>query len=402
MSIKVKVVLKNSSDKKPIANTNVALFIYQHRNSRIRPIQVGLGKSNANGLAQFNANVSVGPYLPRVLLKANIANKWQNLTAIPKSYNASSLDFGVVEVNTAQFVTIGAMRYVGMVNIAPPVATNTVTLNKYKAVEEKNIQLNAQLKTANTEKSKHLQELAKSNNELKKIQSEKKAEIDKNKTLSLKIATLEADNKAQVSALSTANAEILKLKADLFKKPVITENVSPEKSQPALKTRSLKAENVYSQALHAINKADQKGAEQGNFRISSAKMTLKVLSGEKEDEVRLIQNADAFKTISPGLMSVVEFDVTKKTDLTNDGKDGPAPSAPASLPIMPSLTGYTQIMAERKLAEVGFVANVYQQQLIPEKAEKQPQLIGQVIQQYPAAGKDIAQADEITLIIGVI
>jgi hypothetical protein len=317
MPLSVKVSLKNSTTNKALANTKVALFFYQQNRGRVKAVQVGIGQSDARGQAKFTANVEIGNYLPRALLKASINNKWQNLTALPKTYTASAIDFATVSVNTITAVNIAAVPYYGMANISLPGAAATVDPAKFKKIENENKSLTQKLTAADTLKDK-------------------------------------------------------------------------------LVTTSFKAERVYSQAVHAINKADEQGQQSGRFRISDAKMTLKVLSGEKEDEVRLINNAADFKSISPELMSVIELNLAD----TMPVKVASNQAETIKTPKMPDVSGYTQSMALRKLAEQGLNAQTYQQQLSDEQVEKQASLVGQVLKQYPAPGKAINNPNDIALIIG--
>ena len=351
MPLSVKVSLKNSTTNKALANTKVALFFYQQNRGRVKAVQVGIGQSDARGQAKFTANVEIGNYLPRALLKASINNKWQNLTALPKTYTASAIDFATVSVNTITAVNIAAVPYYGMANISLPGAAATVDPAKFKKIENENKSLTQKLTAADT------------------LKEQQKAE------------------------LSGMRSEITRLKGLNAAKPQAN-NTTNDKNK--LVTTSFKAERVYSQAVHAINKADEQGQQSGRFRISDAKMTLKVLSGEKEDEVRLINNAADFKSISPELMSVIELNLAD----TMPVKVASNQAETIKTPKMPDVSGYTQSMALRKLAEQGLNAQTYQQQLSDEQVEKQASLVGQVLKQYPAPGKAINNPNDIALIIG--
>ncbi|MFQ3248979.1 MAG: hypothetical protein ACI9O6_000783 [Glaciecola sp.] len=395
MPITIKATLINNNDKKPIANTSVALFFYQHIRGRVRPVQVAKGKTNVKGQASFTSSTEVGGFLPRVLLKAIVNNKWQNLTALPKTYTAALIDFGSVNINTVQAVSVGSMRFFGMANMTAAKPAAAVDTNKIKLIENEKTALALQLKTVNEEKAKHLAELNLKKKEVEKVQTEKKAQQEKNKTLAERLAASEALKETQRKELLSVRADLAGLKGNATIKPGI-ESLAPGKN-PKLATTSMKAEAVYMQAVKAVNKADEKGESEGRFRISDVKMTLKVLSGEKEDEVRLIKNANEFKVIQPEMLSVIEFNLADRGNARPSA--GEVNDAPVSR--MPKLTGYTESMALRKLSEIGLRASVYQQQLSQEQIEKQPSLAGQVITQHPASGKNVTNPNDISLIIGV-
>jgi hypothetical protein len=395
MPLTIKATLKNTSDNKPMANTSLALFFYQHIRGRVRPVQVAKGQTNVKGQASFASNTEVGSFLPRVLLKALINNKWQNLTALPKTYTAALLDFGSVGVSTIQAVNVGSMRFYGMANMTAAKPSAAADSNKIKLIEKERTALSLQLKSVSEEKARHLSELNLKKKEVEKIQTEKKAQEEKYKTLEARLAASEALKETQQKELLSVRADLIGLQGNATIKPGI-ESLAPGKN-PKLVTTSMKAESVYTQAVKAVNKADEQGESEGRFRISDVKMTLKVLSGEKEDEVRLIKNANEFKVIRPEMLSVIEFNLADRGKVRPSNSD--ANEAPA--PKMPKLTGYTESMAMRKLLELGLKANVYQQQLSQEQIEKQPNLVGQVIKQHPNSGKAVSDPNDISLIIGV-
>lgn len=396
MPLSIKVTLKSSQTKKAMPNVDVVLMFYQNRNGRIQQVQIARGRTKPNGTLTMSTNVPLGAYLPRVLLRGVINRKWQNLTALPKTYNTSLLDFGIINVNTVQTVTISNVNYSGMVVTGMPTTANanTVSAAKYKQVETQNTTLNAQLKTAKAEKNSQKVQLTTLQKQLNTEKQSKAQLAAQSKTLEANLKKANQDKQAHLLQVENMRAELLT--ANNRVNDLLAASAQAPAQVPAqakVKTATLKTETVMEQAIEAVNKVDAKAKSSGRFRISKAKMSLKMLSGDKAGEVRLVSDATDFKNIRPEHLSVIDI------DLSDHGTQGGSAGTSASVK-MPNLVGYTQTLAMRKLEDINMSGTFYQQQLSPEQVKAQPNLVGQILKQYPLQGKVITDKNDIALIVG--
>ncbi len=368
MALNIKVKLISNESNKAMRNTSIKLNFYLANG---RPRSVATAKTNAAGNASMSTNIALGSHLPRVVLQALVNRKWVNLTGIPKSYSSSTLNFGTVRVNTVKPVMIANMAFVGMAAAvaSPTVSTAGASAVNANLLREKN-ELGSRLKISENQRLTL-------DTQFKKSQVEKTQKDTELKALQLK--------------LTTANNKIIGLEA----RPSIATIGTPTATSANFATKALKSDAVFSGAVSAIEKADSRLKAKGRFRIESAKLDLKVLSGGSADEVRLVKDGASFAALNPGLLSSILVNLaTDSDDKTSDSNSVPPVQK------MPSLISYTRTMAERKLDEIGQHAMFYPQQLSLDQVKKNPSMVGQVIQQFPKQGTQIIPETEIMLLVG--
>ena len=99
---------------------------------------------------------------------------------------------------------------------------------------------------------------------------------------------------------------------------------------------------------------------------------------------------------SPDEVSALGGDRMSRLTIDFDAAEGAAGGADESLPQVPRVTGYTEVLARRKLAGAGFVPEVVQAALTAEEAER----AGKVVKQWPAAGRELDAGSVVTVAIG--
>jgi hypothetical protein len=130
----------------------------------------------------------------------------------------------------------------------------------------------------------------------------------------------------------------------------------------------------------AVQVSEQVG---GRFQVSDVRLSLKVLLDEQGKAVsfpKASESAPLLSTIDVGLRS------------------GPPPRAGNALVRVPSLLGYTALLAERKLRALGLRLESSYQTVTQREGE--PSRVGQVVEQRPTAGARVAPGSTVELLLG--
>ncbi len=426
MATNIKAVLKDSNNK-ALANTEAQLFFYTLGGAATL---VASGRSNTRGSLSMLCNKRFSGFLPRVLLKVKLSNKWVNASNTPKSYSQRTIDFGTVKLSSNPVLTVAATT----LHSIPVLRSGTVALtaadtNKLKLLETKNLQLSNQAKSLTEQLNS--KELARKSleNELNARPTLQLFNAEKLQVTSLKGQLAEKDKRitllergsGQLGALTRELAlkeqQRKQLETDLSKRPTF-EMLNQQKGLMAdlraqltlkdsriaelegvvieggavapIRSKTVKSEDLIFSTSDAISKASIKLAKKGGYRISKASVDLKVVAAANKTDLMLFETADDLARIPSNCFGNVQFDI----DLS-DNSESTEPTAVDRK--MPAVTGYTRQLAERKLEGLEEQLFWYEQQL----SSKDPFSTGQIISQHPKANTPLQPDTQIILIIGV-
>lgn len=426
MATNIKAVLRDSRNQ-ALGNTDAQLFFYTLNGSTTL---VASGRSNSVGSLSMISSKAFSGFLPRVLLKVKLENKWINASNTPKSYSQRIINFGTVKLSSEPVLTLATTT----LHTIPILTTGTEAVraadtNKLKLLETKNLQLAKETKTlAEQLKSK---ELARKSleTELNSRPTLQLLNAEKAQVTSLKIQLKQRDDRITLlergsSQLDEVSRQLqLKeqqrknLEIELNKRPTLgmlniqkglvvdlqnqlnlKDNrigelegvISSGGVSVPIKSKTVKSEDLIFSASEAISRASVKLAKQGCYRISKASVDLKVVAAANRTDLMLFETADDLARIPSNCFGNLRFDI----DLS-DTEDS---SEPAAVDLnMPDVTGYTRHLAERKLDSLQDQLFWYEQQL----SEKDRFSPGQIISQHPKANTQLQPDTQIILIVGV-
>ncbi|MBN1005784.1 PASTA domain-containing protein [Amphritea pacifica] len=425
MAIKIKAVLR-SSDNKALGSTDAQLFFYTLNGGTKL---VASGRSSANGALTMEASTRLSGFLPRVLLKVNLNNKWVNASNTPKSYSQATIDFGTVKLSSEPVLTLATTTLHAIPAVTAGTTAVAADTNKLRLLETQNLKL--------TNEAKNLTEQLKSK---EKARKSLEAELQSRPTVQMlnaektQVRDLTARLKARderITQLERGSGQLSEisrqlelkeqqrkqLEVELNKRPTVEmlniqkglvtdlkgqlklkdnriaeleERISRGGATVPIKSTTVKSEDLIFSTSQAISRASDKLVKQGGYRISKASVDLKVVASANHTDLMLFESADDLARIPSNCFGNVSFDI----DLTDTGET----ATPAATDLkMPDVTGYTRQLAERKLDGLQDQLFWYEQQL----SEKDPFSAGQIIRQHPKANTPLQPDTQIILIVGV-
>ncbi|WP_428034529.1 PASTA domain-containing protein [Amphritea sp.] len=426
MATNIKAVLRDSNDK-ALASTDAQVFFYTLSGATK---MIASGRSGANGALSLATNTVFSGFLPRVLLKVKLNNKWVNASNTPKSYSQASIDFGIVKLSAEPVLTLATTTlHTIPVITAGSDAVSTADTNKLKLLERKNLQLTNETKTLSEQlKSKELarktletelqsrptlQMLNAEKSEVSSLKSQIKARDDRITLLERgngqlgeisrqlevkeqqrKLLEVELNKRPTVEALNIQKNLVADLKSQLKLKDnrigELEGLVSSGGIAVPIKSTTVKSEDLIFSTSEAISRASTKLAQQGGYRISKASVDLKVIAAANQTDLMLFETADDLARIPSNCFGNLRFDI----DLTDTGESSESVAVDLK---MPDVTGYTRQLAGRKLDGLQDQLYWYEQQL----TDKDSFSAGQIISQHPKANTSLQPDTQIILIVGI-
>lgn len=377
MALSIQATLRNSANK-ALRNTDVRVYFYD---SSGRAKEVAKGRSAANGTVRITTSHNLSGFLPQVLLRARINNKLVDVTNSPKSFSRNKLDFGVVKISNSPSVSLVSGR---KLHVLPPMVNTPGTIPLATRPADGNLDAERnkeQLQKMTAERNSLLQEKA----TLKEQLQTRGSEVS---SLNAQKASWSQQQSSLKNQLAAKTTEIDRLKAENVE---LRTQTGSKAEAPTISSEEFTQAKLLESVSTALDSADNRlEANQSKFQIQSAQMEIKALSGSNTNSVYLLKNADAYAKVNPNLFSRFQLDFGKRDQAAT------APPASPDALRMPTLTGYTRSLAERKLAALGLQARFYEQQLVAGQAAQK----GQVLSQIPAKNTLLQSDTQIILIVG--
>jgi len=426
MATNIKAVLRDSSNK-ALKNTEAQMFFYTLNGGTKL---VASGRSSSNGSLSMVCNTNFGGFLPRVLLRVKLSNKWVNASNTPKSYSQRTIDFGTVSLSTTPVLTLATTT----LHSIPTTSADVVSLSaddskKLKRLETQNLKLSNETQTL-TEQLRSKERARKSlETELQNRPTLQMLNSEKAQVSSLKSQLKQRDERITLleqgsgqlgevrRQLELKEQQRKQLEVELNKRPTLDmlnlqkgqvddlnnqlklkdnrigeleELVNSGGNPVPIRAKTVKSEDLIFSTSEAFSRASDKLTKQGGYRISKASVDLKVVAAANHTDLMLFETADDLARIPSNCFGNVRFDL----DLTDTGESGEDRVSEVS---MPEVTGYTRQLAERKLDGLADQLFWYEQQL----SDKDPFSPGQIISQHPKPNAPLQPDTQIILIVGI-
>lgn len=212
-------------------------------------------------------------------------------------------------------------------------------------------------------------------------------------TLQMQVAALGADSQR-------ANAEVKNLQTQLATRQAQITQLGKLAGDNALLQKELDALNagkaaqvslgtLISKTSSQLELVQQQLKQEGHsFRLGKVSMDFKVLPTAGGTELTFLR-PEELGTVSAEQMSAIKVDFNPT-------------SVPAATVVrhvtLPSVIGYTPVMARRKLAEGGFVVDISYEAVKPEPGKPNP--AGRVVSQWPKPDEKVEPGSRVSIAIG--
>ncbi len=367
---------------------------------------VGTGRSGLDGRLSITCNftpVAGADYQPRIQLRLKRGTVFVEASENPQSENASVCDLGTVTFNPA-LISINMSQITTI-----PLADLTVMRDQVTTLTQTKTTLESQVSAITVQKNTALSDLQRVQADVQARDSlivQKDALIaQKNTDRSNLQATRVAELKARDSVIAQKDALILQKANDLSS--LQTAHLAEIKARDSVLAQKDAALQSVQARLDAIEKGEvpQIGLDRlaqttadslkttqtrlqqdrSGFQLGKVSLQLKVMTGNDGGQIGLPRTSDIEKLGAASLGQV-------QLDFHPPGQHA-ATGATAQTGV-PPLAGYTELMARRKLAELGLRADVLYQLVLNDDQ------VGRVVLQNPTPGASLAPDSTVMIAIG--